>query len=644
LSVRVCLLRRASRGVRLASARLVGAASDERWVATQPSSSDPQVLAQDLAGQPGACAAWLAKGLQGPRSTDTLELLLLDDEGSACTWLTTSTSSDDVVGELSRAGSIVETSDENSRPAETPAAFFAPSAAESTVQVLASDEAFAARTSEEERASEAKGDGRDGRDGRSGGRKGFWGGLLSSLQRGGKGKGGTREGKAPQGSPRRVAVLATHDALARVMLDALDGQGVQVGAVATLWHALCVAWDPRTTRALAAPIIAQQEDPLVQRAGAGAQDVVGVVCVLSEGRLVWAWSRQGELVAGSSQVLRMRAVREDEVVPLEDDSRSLRQDAAQGVGQVVAAGAAQSVAQRGGAKAQLPMVTGDDIARLMTDWLAWSAQLSVAPSQVVCILPDELATGPQALSAGEATELIAQRWGLGGTADVDATLAPDPLGATLERCAKVLASTPRQAVAQRTHALAGLSQRPGRASRRLHAWGAAGIGLLGVGLGVLGLRLLDAARDADRATLAWRTSWQGKVKEVYPPASTPPPTITPLMLIEDEIKRREATSTRPAGVDAARPVVRELELLSLVLASPTVEVLSISLDSASVPVVEVLVPTTSEGEAVLEGLRRVGGSTIASWSMEIFPSGEKRRLRLSGRWQERPAPAGRGGA
>jgi hypothetical protein len=91
-------------------------------------------------------------------------------------------------------------------------------------------------------------------------------------------------------------------------------------------------------------------------------------------------------------------------------------------------------------------------------------------------------------------------------------------------------------------------------------------------------------------------------------------------------------------------VVRELELLSLVLASPTVEVLSITLDSASVPVVEVLVPTTSEAEALLEGLRRIGGSTIASWSMDISSQGEKRRARLSGRWQERGATSGRGGA
>jgi CBS domain-containing protein len=172
----------------------------------------------------------------------------------------------------------------------------------------------------------------------------------------------------------------------------------------------------------------------------------------------------------------------------------------------------------------------------------------------------------------------------------------------------------------------------------MHAWAATAIALLGVGLGVLGARKLGTARDADKAAISWRTSWQGKVKEIFPAATTPPPTVTPLMMIEDEIKRREETNTRPAGIEPAKPVMRELELMSLVLASPTVEVLAISLDSGAVPSIEVLVPTTSEAEAVLEGLRRVGGSRVTNWAMEILPSGDKRRARYSGRWQEGNAP------
>jgi hypothetical protein len=590
-------------------------------------STDAQVHAQDLAEQPEACASWLAKSLQGPRSTDTLELLLLDDEGSTCTWLTTSTASDDVVGALGRAGQVVETTDESARPAATPVEFFAPTPLESSVQALAGEQDFGARASDEQAASAMSGAG-ESKDTRAGA-GGRLASLVASLSRGRK-QGGGRKGStgqgasksgsskqgAAQGTPRRVAVLATHDALARVMLDELDAQGVRVGGAATLWHAMCLAWDPRTTRALSAPIIAQQSDVLVQAGKAQPHEVVGIVTVLSEGRLVWAWSRQGELVAGSSQVLRMRTARDEE--PIAIDGVQQRQS-----------------------PAALVMLTSDDLARLLTDWLSWSAQLSVAPSQIVLVLPEQLATGPGALHGAEAAELLSQRWGVAHT---DATQLPDPLGASLERCAKVLASTPRPSEAKRTQVLAALSQRPGRESRRLHAWAAAGIALLGVALGAFGARQLAAARKAEQATLAWRSSWQGKVKEVFPPASTPPPTITPLMLIEDEIRRREVTSTRPAGADAARPVVRELELLSLVLASPTVEVLSITLDSASVPVVEVLVPTTSEAEALLEGLRRIGGSTIASWSMDISSQGEKRRARLSGRWQERGATSGRGGA
>jgi hypothetical protein len=582
---------------------LVGAALDETWSAPTLTSSDAQVLAQDIAQQPVQAAAWIAEKLQGPRSTDTLELLLLDDEGSACTWLTTSTLSDDVVGSLSRSGPAVETTDETARPAMTPTEFFAPTPLESSVQALAPDESSSETQSADADQAEAKDKPAKDKSAKDSGSNKPLVGLFSSKKK----KKNTATGT--QSPPKRVAVLATHDALARVLLDELDKLGVRVGGAATLWHALCLAWDPRTTRALRAPIIAGGEaDPLVQTASA-AHGVVGIVCVLSEGRLLWAWSKQGELVAASSQVLRMRVQKEIEEVELED------------------------APSRSGAPCVL--LTNDDIARLIADWLAWSAQLAVAPSHVVCVMPDNLATGAGSLSAGEVGELLTKRW---AGSQVDASVVPDPLHATLERAAKVLAGTPRSDTPQRSLSLTALSTRPGKDSRRMHAWVAAAIALLGVGLGVLGARKLGTAKDADKATISWRTSWQGKVKEVFPPASTPPPTITPLMLIEDEIKRREETNTRPDGIEPAKPIMRELELLSLVLASPTVEVLSMSLDTGSVPAVEALVPTTSEAEAVLESLRRIGGSRITNWNMDIQPSGEKRRVRYSGRWQEASQP------
>lgn len=75
---------------------------------------------------------------------------------------------------------------------------------------------------------------------------------------------------APAG---RVSVIEMHDGPVRLWLDELDRQGVTPDSVATLWHALPIAW----------------------RAADGTADAI---VLDTEDTIYWSWSRRDELLAG----------------------------------------------------------------------------------------------------------------------------------------------------------------------------------------------------------------------------------------------------------------------------------------------------------------------------------------------------------
>lgn len=543
MSARVCYLERSARGLSLHSLRLVGQASDDSWPHTSPASG---ALAADF----DQAAAWLRASLESARSRDDLELLCLDAEGSGVGWITTPSDDPQVVAALARQGAAPDTSD-----APSPTNFidyFAPSVLDSSVQPIAGPAENGSPPAKRPR----------------------------------------RARKQEAAPPRRVGVLAVGDLPARMLIDALDHQGVRVGAVATLWHALAQAWDPAT----ATP-------PPADRAVASSAQLVAVVLVEPKGRLHWCWSRSGRVRAAGSMRLRS------------------------------AAPARVGVSPEDAEPAPVPVISRNDASRLTGEWLSWAMQFSEAPSRIVLVLPSGLAedASPDALSAAALGEELTTRWP--GVA-VDAAVHDDPLGATFRRLVAILERTP-PAAPEPGVALVSLSNRPGRTHRSMHVWVAGALALLGLALGVLGWKFRADSVQARAAAAGWAESWRGPVEQVYPDALRPRIKMSSLDELEAELKKRRDAITLPAQAERAKPVLQELETLSLVLAAPTIDLEDVKLDGATGVTVRVITATTGDAEALLEGFRRIGGSHLEGWSMEILPmpgQTDKRKARYEARW------------
>ena len=142
-----------------------------------------------------------------------------------------------------------------------------------------------------------------------------------------------------------AAVLEAPDAAVKLWLDALDARSVRLGDTASLWHLVA-----RRSRA--------------ERPGA----IVATVVVDRPGRLIWTWSRDGDLVAA-------------------------------GVGALPASAAP---------------TRGPAIGRLVLDWLTWTAQLGESPAAVEALAPE----------AATLAEELRAAW---PEAEVRGTDAPDPL-------------------------------------------------------------------------------------------------------------------------------------------------------------------------------------------------------------------------
>jgi len=234
VSVRVCYIQRRGRGMLLSGLRLVGATTDESWSAERAADQTPADFSR--------AASWVREKLQGARSSDSLELLCLDPEGSAMAWMTAATGDTRVLAMLARTPQSPDGAAADAPPdAVSPVAFFAPSDADSSVEPLGLAPAPAA------------------------------------------GKRGGKRADAPP--PQRIAVLACADVPARLLIDALDQERVRVSGVCTFWHALAAVWT--------AP----------EQAAAG--QATAIVLVDNNGRLTWCWGRDGSLIAGGGARLRV---------------------------------------------------------------------------------------------------------------------------------------------------------------------------------------------------------------------------------------------------------------------------------------------------------------------------------------------------
>ncbi len=520
MASRVVYIERSQRGSHLTGLRLVTPRSDESWAAPalSPDGEDAGV---------NAAAAWIAARLA---PAGKVGMFVLDADGSVCSWATVPGTEPSVVDAVVRQQSggmgeskTVDGSDGASGNDRADVIwYYAPGAADSTIQPLSSTRL----------------DPDSDLDGR-----------------------------------RRAAVLAVGDGIGRVLVDQIDRLGVGCGPSCSIWHAMAASWDPSGQWRQPAK---SSSDHVVAESAAG---ITAVIVVEPTGRLLWAWSRQGKLLAAGSLRLPVRRTGEAEN---ESDA---------------------------------PQLPRESAARLASDWLAWSAQLALAPDRVVMLAPSVAeAPGEHSLGAGGFGRSVAASW---SGAAVDLVLHDDPIGATLTRLAEIIDERDGVISAEESldpaRSLVNLTVRPGASHRRLYVWsslavtaGAVVVGALAWGLRLQASGLSSLARQVDM-------SWQATFKDVKLPR--PPMPGMESMDLRAEVDRVKRESMPIAGVEQARPIVREFETLSNVLALPDFELISMSLDSQrGVVSIQVNAPDLASAEALSDALGRIAGSDVSSWT------------------------------
>ena len=394
---------------------------------------------------------------------------------------------------------------------------------------------------------------------------------------------------------QRVPVLVGADAPVRLLLDALDTRAIHVAGVTTIWHAMARAW--------ARPSDAPKSDGII----ADDSGVTAVIAVDLRGRVLWCWSVAGELLAGGSMRIAPHA--------------------SGGAGAGGAGGAG------GGGVGRVPVPTSSDASRLTSDWMAWSAQLGVVPRRVICIAADDPVGVGQDSASYHAGQFGAKLTGAWPGAGVDLILDGDPIGATLKRLAVLIADADPD-----ESAIAGidsLARRPGRVHRGAHTWLAVALAAGALLFGGVAYMLRASATSLNELILTKNAEWSDQVRKAFPEIMK----LSGNVIIEDELQKRldrhiaERSRTKQ---EPTRPIIQELETLSLALADPEVELESISFSSGanSSVIVNVLVPDIKAGESVFKSISSIRGSNIESWSTPSFtPSGAKVKGGFTGRWK-----------
>ncbi|MFZ4573457.1 MAG: hypothetical protein ACOYN0_03605 [Phycisphaerales bacterium] len=561
MSVRVCYLLRGPRGRELTGLRLLGQGFDESWRASGPQS-----------GVYEAGAQWLRDKLADSRSATSLTLLCLDPEGAVCSSVHAPSVDDDVVAALARDGahsSLDQADDGASRSAPSPALYLAGDGAEATVQALVEAAPTEPKPS-----------------------------LLPTRTQ-------------PSTKPRRVPVLAASDVPAKLLVDALDADGVTVERSCTVWHAMATAWDRRT----------RSDEPESAR-------VLGVVCLApgpeAGGRLIWSWSRGGALIAGGS--MRVGLTRPATEASLTDGAISLP-DAA-----------------------PTPNLGGPELGRLIAEWLSWSAQTGEAPERIVCVLPELAVTEAGLPGAPAFAQALTAAW---KGATLDLITDPDPMGLTLRRTAESLDTSAPGAMSP-GKALVTLSSRPGRAHRRMYVWGSLAIVGAAAAMGIIAWRLNAEASAKKAAAGAWRNNWREMLREKFPQSVAPPlpgdpPKGSPLQQVRDEIARLQDLRAPADRPEATMPVLQELDSLSLLLGNPDYRVESLELDSVKDVRLNLQVNSLEEAEQLLASLKELGGLNTQEWEAR-YPSGaarpdpsQKIKMTYIGRWNPELRKQPRGG-
>jgi hypothetical protein len=384
--------------------------------------------------------------------------------------------------------------------------------------------------------------------------------------------------KSDPHSPIRTAVFAVPVVPARLLLDELDRLGIRVGEVEVLWHAIAQAWDPAARSSLGGS--------KAERVIAETTPVTGVVVLDPAGRLVWAWSRAGKALAGGTQ--RLQTLRTVETEPDRLEQGSTRQ----------------------------PIVTEADLARLGTDWLSWSMQLGVTPTRIVVVgQPAEVDGGLDSAGIGRTLGKIRP------DAPIDIVPDDDPIGTTLAQLAG------RNSCNEA--GITELTNRPGRTHRAMYRWSAVALLLAAGAVGVAASRFLNVADEINIQIADLGREYLGIANDNNLNLATAS------LDLERKIEQLEKEQVDVSSlVDKPRPLLKELEALSFVLASDDLTLREITMSELSITV-KVQVDETETYEALSQAISSIAGSVV-EWRSTVAPRGQNiLECTFTGSWPRR---------
>lgn len=393
----------------------------------------------------------------------------------------------------------------------------------------------------------------------------------------------------------RLAVLALAENAARIFIDALDKRSVGVGMVTSIWHVLAMAWDPGGVAGRDASAASARDSVRVVASGS---PTTGIVLIEPTGRLVWVWSRGGLVLTGG--VIRLSTA--------------------------VHVGASAEI-DRLGPQEPIPSVTKQDIGRLTTDWLSWSAQLGEAPQRVICLGPirddDEDTLSPAQLGAALTTALPG--------ATVDLVSDADPVGVTLRR----LADLPGGALPKPSEprsSLVELSHRSGRVHRALHRWTALAVLAVAVILGWLGWQEWGVAGQVRAMAADLRAERAKAIARVLPEAIASGAPERSLRNAVASLKMELNARTQRGG-GGSMPVLSELETLSLLIGWPGFRTNSISIDQLTVQI-SGTVEDLETMEDLYDRLPHISGSAVGRWERTLGKAGDRYKCEFVGYWRK----------
>jgi hypothetical protein len=216
---------------------------------------------------------------------------------------------------------------------------------------------------------------------------------------------------------------------------------------------------------------------------------------------------------------------------------------------------------------------------------------------------------------------------------VDLAVHDDPIGATLHRLADLPTGGSPPARDPRA-ALVPLSHRPARAHRSLLRAAALALLFGAAGLGGFAWRAWDAAGVIRARSATESAETLALIKSVLPQASE----IFPEKELNDELARLRAAQTAGLDIDAAKPILRELDAISAVL-TKDMKPESISLHFAQA-MVTVVVPNISVGRELVESIRAIDGSACEWREGDFTAVGDKYKFVVMGAWRKPEGPGG----